>query len=186
MNKETFNKIIKLSEKQGVDLEKFIKLYPHFTKRLISVKSAGISKRNFSHWKKEGLIKPLGAERSWNKLNLIEFLWLRIIQILREFGVPFSGVKALQDLLFIDVYAQMKKLDRTEIINALKNHGKLSEEDINLQIESMTLVSTLDPAILDAEAAVYRTFLCSFLSYCLLQGDLSLILYREENNFHAA
>lgn len=60
-----------------------------------------LSYRLINHWQKAGLLDESRQDsKGWRKYSLIDLLWIRIIVILREFGVSLQNLrKVKQDLL---------------------------------------------------------------------------------------
>ena len=68
--------------------------------RKASLKLSGIKKRNFYHWKEEGIIdwksESDDEKRSWVRLNIYDFIWVKIVQAARDFGVPIEAIRKLK------------------------------------------------------------------------------------------
>src|SRR3954471_12465116 len=62
--------------------------------------NTGISPRVFNNWKKLGLLPQASTERKWNKFSFTEFIWLKIVQELREFGLSIEKILKVRKLLF--------------------------------------------------------------------------------------
>jgi hypothetical protein len=87
-------------------MEKLMQIYPKAKDRIIPLSVTGILPRTFFHWKTNGVIDfPIGSseERINVKLNLFEFVWLRICVSLRDFGLPLSVIKDIKESIFGDM-----------------------------------------------------------------------------------
>ena len=81
--------------------------------RKASLKLSGVKKRNFYHWKEEGIIdwksESEDEKRSWVRLNIYDFIWVKIVQAARDFGVPIEAIRNLKNELFTDFITDIKK-----------------------------------------------------------------------------
>lgn len=68
--------------------------------RGLKTADTSISNRALSHWKKEGLLPQHADERKWVRLNLIEYVWLKMVEDLRHFGVSFTTIRRTKARLF--------------------------------------------------------------------------------------
>lgn len=135
-----------------------------------------ISNRALSHWKKEGLLPLHAEERRWIRLNLTEYIWLKMVEDLRLIGVSFITIRMVKEHLFRQTASMKSHLDTTEKLTASRNlvHEKLgwdedkidngldmlqSEKVLNLAIKGhlLTQLSTLimAAAFLNKKTGVY-------------------------------
>jgi DNA-binding transcriptional MerR regulator len=62
-----------------------------------------VSCRVVNHWESKGLIEcERNNESGWRKFNLIESVWLRIVQRLREIGLPITKIGKIKAFYFED------------------------------------------------------------------------------------
>ena len=66
--------------------------------RTTSAKNTGISYRKLNHWEKNGLIaKELKrAKKGWRKFTIIDLIWMRCAQELRDYGVSITKIVKLR------------------------------------------------------------------------------------------
>jgi DNA-binding transcriptional MerR regulator len=87
--------------------------YSRIFERKASLKLSGVKKRNFYHWKEEGIIdwksESDDEKRSWVRLNIYDFIWVKIVQAARDFGVPIEAIRKLKNELFTDFITDIKK-----------------------------------------------------------------------------
>lgn len=78
--------------------QKFIKgLYSHE----VSIDKENISYRVLNHWDEENLLEcSRDSEKGWRKFNLIEGMWVFIIQALRKFGLSFDSLETVKKCIF--------------------------------------------------------------------------------------
>lgn len=61
----------------------------------------GVSSRVISHWESQDLLEcERKNESGWRKFNLIEYVWFRIVQKLRELGLPISKIGRVKAFYF--------------------------------------------------------------------------------------
>jgi hypothetical protein len=66
-----------------------------------SISQQDVSYRVISHWDTQGLIEcERDSEKGWRKFNLMETLWLQIIQELRKFGLPITTIGVTKNYFF--------------------------------------------------------------------------------------
>ena len=60
-----------------------------------------ISCRVINHWESQGLIEcERNNNTGWRKFNLIEYIWLRLVQKLRDFGFPINKIAEIKEFYF--------------------------------------------------------------------------------------
>jgi DNA-binding transcriptional MerR regulator len=70
-------------------------LEPMFTRG-----DVGIDLRKIYHWEKEGLLPIKNENREWRKYSFIEYVWLKIIEQLREYKIGLEILQKVRDSLF--------------------------------------------------------------------------------------
>lgn len=56
-----------------------------------------VSARVFSHWIDSGIMEdPRADAKGWSKLNLYEFIWLKMLIRMRSFGLDFETIKKVK------------------------------------------------------------------------------------------
>ncbi|MFY7734579.1 MAG: hypothetical protein ACOVSR_13920 [Bacteroidia bacterium] len=86
--------------------------YPKILVPTIPLSLTGVTPRNFHSWKENGLIElsieKEEGERKNVKFNLIEFIWVKMIKDMREFGFPYDLIRQVKFALFSDAFSQLK------------------------------------------------------------------------------
>jgi DNA-binding transcriptional MerR regulator len=147
-------------------IEKLIE--PRFT--LGDFQDKGINSRTLFHWNKEGLVwkyytEPEG-ESSWNRFSFIEFIWLKIVILLRRYGIPFAVIKNFKkNITGTESLKQMIKISNADLsslksvisdkeyddlLNELNSDSNIKEE-YNLNIEVPIFLLIIVQAILVRE-----------------------------------
>lgn len=67
--------------------------------RIIPLAETGVSSRVFNHWKKEGLLLDNPRKDKWTKLNFYEYVWIRIIKSLRDYGCSIELIRKVKKIM---------------------------------------------------------------------------------------
>ncbi|MBK7572809.1 MAG: hypothetical protein IPI10_14745 [Bacteroidetes bacterium] len=96
----------------GFDFIEKIKFqYPKIMVRTIPLSATGVNSWTFFDWKSKGMI-PFEAENEKDrvKLNLVEYLWVKVNARLRQFGIPFKELSNMKNLIYdTDIFIQATK-----------------------------------------------------------------------------
>lgn len=79
-----------------------IQLYKFLTNKRYSLKEIGISNKNVLDWSRAGLFiddKPTSGRR---KYNILEYVWIKIIEQLLSFGVSIDAIRMVKEHLIMD------------------------------------------------------------------------------------
>lgn len=86
--------------------------YPKILVPTIPLSFTGVTPRNFHSWKENGLIElsieKEEGERKNVKFNLIEFIWVKMIKEMREFGFSYDLIRQVKFALFSDALTPLK------------------------------------------------------------------------------
>ncbi len=91
---------MEISEASAAELKSIIDFWNRIKDVKILLNETGVTPRVFNSWKNLGLIPINDPERRWSKFNFSEFLWLKIIQELREFGLSIEKILMIKNVLF--------------------------------------------------------------------------------------
>ena len=136
----------------------------------------GISPRVFNNWKKMGLLPQESTERKWNKFSFTEFIWLKIVQELREFGLSIEKILKVRKLLY------KNPLDGVNMDELFKSYLKAILNDIETSTYTKEEKEVIKKGFEDPEA-VKKTFekemhlLPPLLSFMVLNS----IFHRRNN-----
>ena len=81
-------------------IEDYENLYTAIMKPTFYLKDLGVTARVLAHWKENDLIPTAQDFIGWSKLNFCEYIWVKVIQDLRLFGLPFQMIKKVKEYLF--------------------------------------------------------------------------------------
>jgi len=66
----------------------------------LGVRDIGIPYRSANHWDSEGLfLEANRREGQWHKFSLLDYLWIKMIKELREWGISFESIKTVKETL---------------------------------------------------------------------------------------
>ena len=137
--------------------------YPKIIEPLAKPSDFGIGPREFFYWIKQGVIdiqKSETGQVAWNRLNMYDAIWIRLIQELRKFNIPFKVIAAIKAELFQSATAKYFSLDDSlfekEII---ENMGAEKGEEFIKEIQAIKsdpkrLAETMDKLI-DTQIAIH-------------------------------
>jgi hypothetical protein len=174
----------KLMNKHGITLQAIEKIYPKLYEPSMNLSITGVPARVYFYWKKSGLIESFGEDESkkgWIKINLIEYLWIKVIVILRDYGVPFEKIKETKELMFTN-YIDFILADKDDYIQFLRD-SNISEKKIK-EISSAMVLLKEEINSSPVEFEIYHTIIGSLVMDLLLKNDKGYItLLKEKNDF---
>jgi wyosine [tRNA(Phe)-imidazoG37] synthetase (radical SAM superfamily) len=113
------------------------------------------------------------------KINLIEYLWIKIIVILRDYGVPFEKIKETKELMFTNIFDVLAE-EKDDYIKFLRENSKVSEKKIKMVDETLTLArSEMDNS--PEEFKVYYTLIGNLILDLLLKNDKGYITLSKQD-----
>ena len=162
-------------------MEQVEKIYPKITECFMPLSITGVSARTYLHWKSKGLIpesKTNDEQREWVRLNLIDYVWVKIIQVMRDFGVPLETIRQTKDLLFKNFIAEIVD-DKEEYLSFLKTESEIDPKEID-KINS--LIDLLSEAIENnpEEFDVHATIIGTMISDLLIKNDRGSVLITKK------
>lgn len=73
--------------------------------KVFLLKDTGVDSKIFQVWKSKGLVDFIERGK-WARLNLVEYLWLRVLETMRKFGCSVKLMKAIYDDLFTKAFKE--------------------------------------------------------------------------------
>ncbi len=84
------------------DNESFETLFERLTLPLLLLKDCGVGSKNFNDWRRAGLwFDDADEKRTWTKLSLEQYVWLKMIQQLRQFGCSTELIFSVKQKLIV-------------------------------------------------------------------------------------
>ena len=147
-------------------IQKFgiLKMFPEIERGInevrFTLKDVGVSHRWVAHWQENGLMINDFVEGKMKRLNLVEYVWLKLIIKLREFKIPLRVIKAVKESLFTrlpvedmlkvksqqDLIHQFAKMQQQEIPEGFLDSKELEDEvkkKINVNFFQLMIVDII-------------------------------------------
>ena len=150
--------------------------------RKASLKLSGVKKRNFYNWKEEGIIdwksENEDEKRSWVRLNIYDFIWVKIVQNARDFGIPFEAIRDLKNELFGDLVSMIND-DPESFYQFHREEIGASEEDIKRINEFIEYVENSREELIEQGEIHLISILGSFIHETLFAGLHVVIIFKK-------
>jgi len=167
----------------GVSSDDLATFYPNITKPLVKVSDLGISARTYYYWSQNDLVKA-DEKGNWAKLNLIEVLWIKIIETLRDFGFPVKEIKTIKETLHTDLYGKIAEYS-DEIIKMFENSIP-DKNTLKIIKEFVGLIKSKPETVTEKYKAI-SSVLGAIISEILLRNSqVTLLVYMEEGKYMLA
>jgi DNA-binding transcriptional MerR regulator len=173
-------------KKMGFSFEQVEKLYPKIYETLMPLSITGISPRTYYYWKDKGLIptvqkkENIEHQREWVRLNLIDFVWLKVIQIMRDFGIPFAKIKESKEMLFSNFLQDIIGI-KEDYVSFLRNESSMDDAKINEIIQAIELIENEMSGAPD-EFEIYSTVIGMLVMELLIKNDKGSIIISKADN----
>ncbi len=148
----------------------------------LTVKQTGIDSKTFHYWKMNGLLGTI-EEGKWARISFIEYVWIKTLKCLRDYGCSLQLMKNIFKAQFLDAYEAnlYKKIvqDNLAYYYNLKKIRKLDEQEVELMqvIEKVNK----DPLLMSALRTEVSHFSGLILT-CLNAGlETGFIVYQDES-----
>jgi hypothetical protein len=169
----------------GVDMEALETYYPRITESYVPLSVTGVTPRAYFHWKQEGLIdideNDTNENRTWVRLNIFQYIWVKIIQSMREFGLPIIAIKNTKEFLFQDILNPIIE-NKEDYLNFLKTESNLTDEKIAAIRRTIEYMKNQEA--LPVEYKILTSYLCYLISSALIRNDqTSVLILKNEEDF---
>jgi DNA-binding transcriptional MerR regulator len=74
-------------------------LFELLTQKQFTLEAVGLSSKNIFDWQKKGILWDAKPEKGRRRYNSLEYVWLKIVMELREFGMPHESISNLKSFL---------------------------------------------------------------------------------------
>jgi len=170
----------------GASIEKFELFYPQMKEQLIPLANTGISARTFIHWRKLGIIdyqETISETRSWVRLNLFQYLWLKVCSTMRDFGIPLQILLEAKQEYLKDIYSDIQDIDKTEYNAYLEEISNLTKEQIEAHLRALDFLKEAYPHLPDEDKIFYTPFAMLISRVLLCNDDVSIVLINNNGDF---
>lgn len=164
-------------------LEKVTNEYPNITERKSIVGISGVTPRTLYHWKEQGLVdidENSSGTKNWTRINIYEYIWLRILLAARNFGVTFDALKELKNESESNIIEMLKDPVYIEIIRQSFENGEEMVKRIKpFLIKNKDILDDPEP-----EDKHLFTLLGSVVNKILFaKENYLLIIFKNEKNY---
>ena len=110
-----------------------LKMFPEIERGInevrFTLKDVGVSHRWVAYWQENGLMINDFVGGKMKRLNLVEYVWLKLIIKLREFKIPLSVIKEVKESLFtrLPVEEMLKVKSQQDLI---RQFAKMQQQEI--------------------------------------------------------
>lgn len=175
----------KTLNEHGYTVQAIEKLYPKLYEPVMNLAVTRVPARLYFYWKKSGLIDSSATnenEKGWVKINLIEYLWIKVIVILRDYGVPFEKIKETKELMFMNIFDFLAE-QKDDYIQYLKENSKVSDKKLKTVDKALTL-ARIEMNNSPEEFQIYHTLIGNLILDLLIRNDKGYItLSKQENEY---
>lgn len=122
-----------------------------------------VSSRVMSYWAQEGVLLEDFRDHKWRRFDMVSFIWLKVIEQLREFNIPLATIKDLAESMkgpdIIDSIMRSEELEEV-IIEIGRQDGQMVtdvrelldrpdvRESIKRELPSVFMILVLDAIIM--------------------------------------
>lgn len=184
MNNMTESQYLEMVKSLDISEESLSKFYPQVTEPIVPVSALGISAYDFFKWKKmrvdTTVLEPGDKVGKWVKLNLVEVVWVKIIEVLKDFGVPNTTIIKIKDELFSYRFEQIEDID---LANNLIDQN-FADKKLANQIKSLLLLFNTNPSLIDSKFMKLVNPFTGIISEVLLKGaNISLLIWKNKKQY---
>jgi hypothetical protein len=172
-----------------IAFENFNIYYPKIVEPLAKPSDFGIGPREFFYWIKQGVIdiqKSETGQIAWNRLNMYDAIWIRFIQELRTFNLPFKDIVKLKAQLFYSGSSLMYTTPESALEYALiEKYGAIKGKEYIKEIQAIKAdPSKLSEALKNKYDTVLVYLICAVFTFqhpikihILINGENVGLLY---------
>lgn len=171
------------------DVESFDLMFPRVVESIIPLAYTGVSARNFHSWKENELVDLVlekgDQERKNIKLNLYEYIWVKMIQTMRSFGLSYDTIKFIKDSLFATVSDTVIAL-KDETMEILRvEHGNTEEQLLEVSNAIDVFVTLINLGFDEnSKYSIERTVIFQMITITFLrQLDSSILIINNDGDF---
>lgn len=161
--------------------------YDDLTARKAMVSITGISARNLYSWKEKGLIddnQDIAGGKNWTRINIFDFVWLKILVISRNIGISISDLLELKEFVEFDLLKNIIYLNNDEF-KEFENEALPKNIDEDIEIQFKNFITTLKKykteikEIYEDENPEYK-HLMNLLGDCIKE----IVVKKKHNNLY--
>jgi uncharacterized protein YnzC (UPF0291/DUF896 family) len=147
MNFDVVNKdwlLKKLSNEQS--MMEFVSFIDSLLEPNFSISALNLTRQELNLWKVEGLIKSNDSElREWVRVNFFDFIWLKMVDIMRQSKIPFTAIKKIKKEFF-----EINDEDLKQLLSNSFNQGRgeIPDSEVMSLVEKEVVSLDYPPAVI--------------------------------------
>ena len=160
----------------------FVKFIDSLLEPIFSISALNLTRQELNQWKAEGLIKSNDSElREWVRVNFFDFIWLKMIDILRQSKIPFTTIHKLKKEFF--------EIDEQELKYLLSNAYKQGKEEISKGpvmdfLESEVILRDYPPAVIALFKRYFPPFNLFIFGLMIERSPISILVNADGQTFY--
>jgi uncharacterized protein YnzC (UPF0291/DUF896 family) len=147
MNFDVVNKdwlLEKLSNEQS--MMEFVSFIDSLLEPNFSIAALNLTRQELNLWKVEGLIKSNDSElREWVRVNFFDFIWLKMVDIMRQSKIPFSAINKIKKEFF-----EINDEDLKQLLSNSFNQGRgeIADNEVMTLVQKEVVSQDYPPAVI--------------------------------------
>ena len=152
----------------------FVKFIDSLLEPIFSISALNLTRQELNQWKAEGLIKSNDSElREWVRVNFFDFIWLKMIDIMRQSKIPFTTIHKLKKEFF--------EIDDQELRYLLSNAYKQGKDEISKGpvmdfLESEVVLRDYPPAVIALFKRYFPPFNLFIFGLMIERSPISILV----------
>lgn len=146
MNLDVVNKdwlLDKLSNEQS--MMEFVSFIDGLLEPKFSISALNLTRQELNLWKAEGLIKSNDSElREWVRVNFFDFIWLKMVDIMRQSKIPFTAINKIKKEFF-----EINDDDLKQLLSNSFNQGRseIPDSEVMTLVQKEVVAQDYPPAV---------------------------------------
>jgi hypothetical protein len=134
----------KLSNEQS--MMEFVSFIDGLLEPNFSISALNLTRQELNLWKAEGLIKSNDSElREWVRVNFFDFIWLKMVDIMRQSKIPFTAINKIKKEFFEINDEDLKQL----LSNSFnQGRGKIPDSEVMTLVKKEVVAQDYPPAVI--------------------------------------
>ncbi len=147
MNLDVVNKdwlLEKLSNEQS--MMEFVSFIDGLLEPNFSISALNLTRQELNLWKAEGLIKSNDSElREWVRVNFFDFIWLKMVDIMRQSKIPFTAINKIKKEFF-----EINDEDLKQLLSNSFNQGRgeIPDSEVMTLVKKEVVAQDYPPAVI--------------------------------------
>lgn len=160
----------------------FVKFVDSLLEPIFSISALNLTRQELNLWKAEGLIKSNDSQlREWVRVNFFEFIWLKMVDIMRQSKIPFTTIHKLKKEFF--------DVDDEELKHILSNayeQGKdeIQESEVKSLIEREVVSQDYPPAVMALFKRYFPPFNLFIFGLMIERSPISILVNADGQTFY--